>query len=257
MKHLILGFGSIGKRHYRNLKILTHPEDEIVTVDPDPNSGADYRKWNSLLAGWVVYICTPTDNHISILFDAVGEGARAVFVEKPLGLKGEQFGTLKEIPIVCGYNYRFHSEYQSLYNRGGDISLMNVIGVENMTEKYGHTALETMLSHYLDLGLWLFGVPKSVQVVNRGWCATASLNFPTAHLNIYSQIDGNYRRAQAEVVFHSGGYDHFGLIDKSELDAMYVKQMIAWLNFLETGERGQLCFLEDALKVQRLMAEAK
>ena len=181
--------------------------------------------------------------------------------EKPLAPKNFDLAGVSSHPnrdkLCVAYQYRFYSEYQSLYNRGGDISLMNVIGIENMTDKYGATALETMLSHYLDLGLWLFGVPKLVQVVDRGWCATASLSFPAAHLNVYSQIDGNYRRAQAEVVFHSGGYDHFGLVDKSELDAMYVKQMIAWLNFLETGERGQLCFLEDALKVQRLMAEAK
>jgi len=257
MRHVLLGLGSIGKRHYNNLRLLA-PEDEILTVDPQ-NSQADLR-WPTNVE-WrrddVVYICTPTKNHLMDVGLLIYHQVRAIFVEKPLYEKGATVPHTN-IPIVCGYNYRFYSDYQSLYEQGGDIALMNVIGIENIQKKYGYTALETMLSHYLDLGLWLFGVPELVQIVDRGWCATASLNFKdSAQMNVFSQIDGHYHRAQAEVVHSSGECIKINLGDKTELDAMYVKEMVAWLNFLETGERGQLCFLEEALRVQLLMAEAK
>lgn len=256
MKHLILGLGSIGRRHYANLKRLLPAGDELVTVDPDPSAGADSTNIDKgELRDNVLYICSPTKWHASHIGVGIARGARAIFVEKPLYSKGlaDEFKT--SVPIVCAYNYRFHSEYQRLKQHASEVALMSVVGIENAASKYGNTALETMLSHYLDLGLWLFGKLDEVQIVDCGWYAHCAMNFEGTQFNVYSQIDGDHHRAECQVVFDSGRVEKFDL--GRDTDAMYIKEMVAWLNFLEMGERGDLCFYEDALKVQRLMQEAR
>jgi len=256
MRHIILGAnGSIGKRHTANLRVLAKG-DEIVLVDLVGE--ADYRhvtevKWQP---DDVAYICTPTKFHWEHLNLAMYHHVRGVFVEKPLFSKDETLTLETDVPIVCGYNYRWHFEYESLLQHLDKIIQLDVIGAENISKQYGDTALETMLSHYLDLALYLFGEPHWTKIVDEGWRASANLKFDLAQVNVLSVIDAMGRNAKAIVTYLSGQIQNLDLTHRTWLDQMYVSEMATWLNFLETGEGGQLCFYEDAMKVQRLMQEA-
>ena len=133
---------------------------------------------------------------------------------------------------------------------------MNVIGIENMADRYGNTALETMLSHYLDLSVWLFGEPQRISIIDRGYQALANLTFSKMQVNIISVIDSITRNVNVSLLHRCGQIQSRDLTRQSWLDQMYVNEMAAWLNFLETGERNRLCFYEDAMRVQQLMQEA-
>jgi predicted dehydrogenase len=80
-RSLIIGMG-IGNLYKDVLTKLGH---EIITVDSDPNKGADYTDIESAVRGnWfdTVHICTPNFTHLSIA-EQVAPYAKIVFIEKP------------------------------------------------------------------------------------------------------------------------------------------------------------------------------
>lgn len=83
MKSLVIGMG-IGQLYKSVLIELGHT---VVTVDMDPNKGADYSDYSDAFADYqifdTVHICTPNFTHLDIAVNAADYGARIVFVEKP------------------------------------------------------------------------------------------------------------------------------------------------------------------------------
>jgi hypothetical protein len=84
MNFLLLGLGSIGRRHAAILRGMGHG---VTTVDPDPEAGADWLQyshpsemfWDGKLD------CTPPD--VRAIFNSPGN-FNGRFIEKPLGNKG-------------------------------------------------------------------------------------------------------------------------------------------------------------------------
>lgn len=83
MKSLIIGMG-IGQLYKSVLKELGH---DVVTVDQDPNKGADYYDYTAAYIDHgffdTVHICTPNYTHLNIARNVANAGAKIVFVEKP------------------------------------------------------------------------------------------------------------------------------------------------------------------------------
>ena len=84
MKSLIIGMG-IGQLYKSVLEQLGHT---IITVDMDPNRGADYYDYVAAYMDHgdtfdTVHICTPNYTHINLARFAGIHGAKIVFVEKP------------------------------------------------------------------------------------------------------------------------------------------------------------------------------
>lgn len=120
MKILIIGFGSIGKRHYRNLTALGYKN--IAVFDPsdrafdgiagvarigklDVDSTGDFD---------VAFICSPNNLHIKHALICVKAGLH-LFIEKPLS---HNLNGIKELENICkkkklitmvACNMRFHS----------------------------------------------------------------------------------------------------------------------------------------------------
>jgi len=121
MKLLVVGCGSIGERHIRNLK--TFFKGEILACDTDPKRlsvvGKKYHIQTytdleqALDRTSAALVCTPPSSHIPIALVAAKHGAH-VFVEKPMShnLKGvnELIKKAKKenLVIFVGYNFRFH-----------------------------------------------------------------------------------------------------------------------------------------------------
>lgn len=122
MKFLVVGCGSIGSRHLRNL--VSIGENELIVVDPDPERrDAAKREWgakpyptfNKELAeiADVVFVTLPSSSHLEVATLAAKSGCH-LFVEKPLAcsLDGvdELLDSVRQNRLVgfLGSNWKFH-----------------------------------------------------------------------------------------------------------------------------------------------------
>ncbi len=129
-KLLIVGLGSIGRRHLKNLKTLyendiilcrtgkgTLPDDELC----------DYACEHTLSAALghkpdAVIICNPTSLHMQTAIDAAKAGCH-LFLEKPIShsLEGlaelNHLVTTKNLICMVGFQYRFHPTLQRMKQR--------------------------------------------------------------------------------------------------------------------------------------------
>lgn len=122
MRLLIIGCGSIGTRHARNLN--SFPGVEVITHDSEADRAAQVRDdlgvWSTTVLDQAldkrpdaVLICTPTYTHLELAERALDTGAH-VFIEKPLSnsLEGicefiERVDKGQQVVLV-GCNLRFH-----------------------------------------------------------------------------------------------------------------------------------------------------
>ena len=120
MRFVVIGTGSIGQRHCRNLAALGH---EVLAWDPD----ADRRRQAAAIAGVAAraslaealgakpdaaLVCAPPTLHVSLAREALGAGAH-LFVEKPIAPASDEVPALIEDAarrgklLVVGFNLRF------------------------------------------------------------------------------------------------------------------------------------------------------
>ncbi len=121
MKILVIGCGSIGERHIKNLKSLS--TDKIIAYDINSDRLQEIKEKYSLdvfdnidLAfdqhADAVIVCTPPTLHIPMAMKAVDHGAH-VFIEKPLSHNMENVDDFlkkakkKKLMVFVGYNLRF------------------------------------------------------------------------------------------------------------------------------------------------------
>jgi len=122
MLFLVVGCGSIGKRHIRNLKMLK--AGEIITQDVQPERCQEveqkyrvkaYDDLEEALAQKpdVAFICTPTSLHMPPALSAARNGCH-LFIEKPLSHSLDGVDELlevvaeKNLVTLVGCNMRFH-----------------------------------------------------------------------------------------------------------------------------------------------------
>lgn len=122
MRILVIGCGSIGERHIRNLKAIS--AGDIIACDTDQKRlsaiGKKYKiqvctDLRRALGKNVdaALVCTPPSTHVPIARKVVEHGAH-VFIEKPLSnsLKGAseliELAKKKKLVVFVGYNLRFH-----------------------------------------------------------------------------------------------------------------------------------------------------
>lgn len=121
MKFLIAGFGSIGRRHLRNLLALgerdillyrtrrsTLPDDEIAgfPVETDLRAALDHRPD-------AVIVANPTALHLDVAIPAAEQGC-AVFMEKPIDSSLARVDEFRAAAarggarVLVGFQFRFH-----------------------------------------------------------------------------------------------------------------------------------------------------
>ena len=122
MKILVIGCGSIGKRHIRNIKALI--AGNIVAYDIDPKRCSEVEQkygivsYNDLEEALsqkpdVAFICTPSSLHVAPALAAAQKGCH-LFIEKPLSHSLDNVDELIEIVAqkglvtLVGCNLRFH-----------------------------------------------------------------------------------------------------------------------------------------------------
>jgi predicted dehydrogenase len=185
-KVLIIGTGSIGARHLKNIKMLL-PECELkvlgnrqlVELAPNFQELIDFHPDMAI-------ICNPASFHISVAQILAGQGVH-LFIEKPLSNTTDGIEELmsivdkNQVKIMVGYNLRFSDSLlkfksllqsqhlgralmasaevgQYLPSWRPEVDYRNTVSAQAVLG--GGALLE--LSHELDYLLWLFGKSTSV-----------------------------------------------------------------------------------------------
>lgn len=200
MRLLIVGCGSVGKRHLGNFQKLGVPHlgavderrDRYQEVVERFGITAVYSSLDNALAdGYdAVLVCVPTRYHVEVAEKTVATGAH-VLVEKPLADRLDGLEDLleqarkKDLVFMVGYTYRFWPPLQKvkeLLNQGtvGRVYSVQITFSEYlpdwhpwedyrswfmaMKELGGGAILDE--SHTLDFARWLFGEIESVFCIN-------------------------------------------------------------------------------------------
>lgn len=122
MKIGVIGFGSIGARHYRNL--LPYSKDIVVLSQRRDLAGIDVvRRWRQFEARApfdVICITNETAKHLATLRRCLPLRPRAVFLEKPLSHNTAGISVLpsllkkEKISLWVGYNFHFFPPYLAI-----------------------------------------------------------------------------------------------------------------------------------------------
>jgi predicted dehydrogenase len=193
---LIVGFGSIGRRHAQNLRNLRAGEISVYDTDPVRRAAAerevDARAFDTLEAALdaeptVVFVCTPPGSHLQIALAGAERGCH-LFIEKPLADRlGPPFDRLrslvaaKRLVTLVGCNLRFHHGPSTLKRLLEEGVIGRVVGASlemgqylpdwhpGEDYRYGYSASRAMgggivldAIHELDYSRWLFGEVREV-----------------------------------------------------------------------------------------------
>lgn len=187
---IILGAGSIGKRHASNLKSF---DIEVIfirrKIEPslDLELGVKSITWTDFNSSKTKYdygfICTPTNQHIDDLFK-IDKRVDRIFLEKPLCSSvteiNSNLNSINPSKVFIGFMLREHPAIVKLHNLvfenknsvvGGTFHFGSFMPSWHPYEDYkqSYAARKEMgggvvrtISHEIDLAYWFFGKPKSV-----------------------------------------------------------------------------------------------
>lgn len=192
MRVLVVGCGSIGRRHARNARALgvelsvCDVNLELAGLVSDELGGVPYFDNHAEAAGMAnadaAIIATPSSTHVPIAMDLAQSGLN-LFIEKPLSdsLKGTQelseVVERKNLVVMMGQSFRFHEGFErvkGLLDAGeiGRVYHANLHGGwylpdwhvhEDYRKEYaaraelGGGVILTNFSHSIDTIHWLFG----------------------------------------------------------------------------------------------------
>lgn len=199
MRILVIGAGSIGRRHIRNLNLLGYNTIDVVDID---RTRLAYVKKNFTIEDTIcdvkdvsaeydaAFILTPPVYHVEMALHQAEKGTD-LFIEKPLSHNLNDVDELIQVKedsnviIMVGYNLRFHSGLKEVKSRleKGSIGKMYYIRAEVgqylpdwrpwQDYRKSYTAREELGggiildgSHEIDYVLWLVGsTPIDVKTV--------------------------------------------------------------------------------------------
>ncbi|MBF0483580.1 MAG: Gfo/Idh/MocA family oxidoreductase [Candidatus Omnitrophica bacterium] len=186
---LVMGYGSIGKRHVGNLLTLGyHPM--VLTRHPDNNPRVKFLSDpDQIVDVSHAVICSPTASHAQDIDILSARGIKNFLVEKPIEKdlsSAEQICTMAKdlsLRISVAYNMRFFRCFDVardfIQENKNDIRLVRMGGGQYLPDwrpqqdyrqsysshkdQGGGVALD--LSHEIDYMLWLFGLPVKWRVL--------------------------------------------------------------------------------------------
>ena len=137
MKVLVIGFGSMGRRHAANAHalghgVIVHDIASMAVAGPAPYLFASRLEGALNEKPVAVVIAAPAHAHAELYWEAVTVGCH-VFIEKPLFLTCAEFrdsmpstfsvdtGVIASRIVQAGYNFRFHPGIESLRARLAEV----------------------------------------------------------------------------------------------------------------------------------------
>jgi len=123
LKIIIIGFGSIGQRHYRNLTALGYKNVYVFDTDSEKvksqKSKVKSLDQNTLKSFDVAFVCNPNHKHIEVAIKCA-EAGLDLFIEKPLSHNLKEVEKLrvlckkKDLVNMVACNMRFLPAFQSI-----------------------------------------------------------------------------------------------------------------------------------------------
>lgn len=114
MKIGLIGFGSIGERHYNNLKLLGH-KLTVFSGRSDINVDKQAKNWKEFFGFGpydAIFIANETAKHLDTVKKCLVEPPKAIFLEKPIShsLKGLErlAGQIKKANLIFWVGYNLH-----------------------------------------------------------------------------------------------------------------------------------------------------
>ncbi len=209
MRILVIGCGSIGKRHLKNLaslsagKFMAYDTDEgrrnEVEQELNIETVSDIGKaWGQDIDA--VLVCTPTSHHMEYALEAVRSG-RHLFIEKPISHNLEGVDELietaasKGLIVMVGCNFRFHWGMELAKRLADEGTIGRILSAHADFGQYlpdwhpyedyrrGYSANEGLgggiildAIHEIDYVLWLMANPTLVSCLSQ---KTGSLDIDT------------------------------------------------------------------------------
>jgi predicted dehydrogenase len=269
MKFLVVGYGSIGKRHGRLLREMGH---DVKSVDPYVD-GADYRSLSYIASSgsdWAgVLLCMHLPARAHVLAWG-GTGIKQWFIEKPVLPKPNM-----PDKTMVGFCYRWFPNLDFFRARLEDCrvysatvmaghSLQGWHDVDYTTRYHGTPGvggvINDSLSHVLYVARWLLGELEVVGSVSGKLSGldiqtedVAAVLLKTATgIPVYTRVDylSDPRHFRIEVVTSKGIIDW--VFEPHRVDEMYRRQMEVFVEVCEGKRRyGYPTFL-DGLAVHEL-----
>ena len=221
-KILVIGIGSIGRRHIRNIKFL-FPNSTISLLSKSSNGTYDeeklvdniYHKISDVLSlsFYAIFICGPASSHIQTSLDFLKKGNN-IFIEKPLSDKLANcnkflsYAKFSKNIIQIGYQFKFHPALIKLRNEIKARKYGNLVSSQIDCSSYlpkwregrdysktvsaskqlgGGVTLE--LSHEIDYANWLFGPFDKVSAISKN---TKSLKVNVDDISNINLIKKNF-----------------------------------------------------------------
>ena len=293
-KYLLLGRGSIGRKHQSILESLGHT---VVSVDPSPLAGADYKQafsiecvppWyketkagtDMLVVAWEdfdgVLDCTPAGAGIRAGWQIP---AKARFIEKPLGGVPDRKGCNE--PVQIGFCYRFLPSLQQFREALVDVrvfSLTMLAGAwlpdwhpdEDYRERYHGTpgvggVVNDSLSHSLFIARWLLGeLSVAGSIIGKLGGLDVSTEDTAATLlraatgqPVYILVDYLRRPGDSTIEAVTSGGVKVWEMNPEEAPEMYRAQMETFVRVCANEQRFGYPTLADGVAVQLLLDEVR
>lgn len=237
MRYLIIGYGSMGRKHTANLQQLC-PDAEIYLYDPV------LFPERKLIPSDAAIIASPAQQHREHILWCCQQ-RMPFLVEKPLGMT--QIPSV--IPPACavGFNYRFHAQWHDIATLAKTEKLY-FRAYESFFARYGPTVGWTSTSHAIDMALILLGAadPDGVHL----WSDGIRLQGTIMHRHGISRYDYHCDTGKKDVTINNG---RTRLVIRRDPQA-YHHEISAWLTWLHTGVRDpRLASIADGLAVENCL----
>lgn len=202
---LLIGYGSIGKKHAKNLKNIGI-EPYILTKYPDELDAIFLKNLKKIKDANIDFciIATPTSRHLDDLKRCLTllNIPRKILIEKPLEcsyLRGEKIKDISKkygIDIFIAYNMRFLNVFnlikKFIKEQKDAIRIVDIVSGQDLrewrpykdyTESYSaHRdqggGVDLDLSHEIDYVLWMFGNNFKDKIIFRNKISNLKINSP-------------------------------------------------------------------------------
>ena len=187
---LVVGFGSIGRRHTRvlrglgvkDVRLVEPMEERRRAAGGEPGVTRAYGALEDGLAGGpdTVFLCSPTADHVPQAMAALRAGCH-VFVDKPLSLSMDGLDELEDLSrrtgrkVMVGQCYRFHAGCRKLKEWLEAGRLGRLLCVRSIFGEYIPDAMPDYrtryvskysgayeLMHAVDLAVWYAGTDPAL-----------------------------------------------------------------------------------------------
>lgn len=258
MKLVIVGLGSIGKRHKSNLEALGH---QIIP---------SYEEADGVL------VCNPTSLHLATALKFTSLGL-PVFIEKPLSHNLNGVDKLKG-KILVGYCLRFDRSLREFKKQADQTKIQSVKIVccsflpdwhPQTDYRQSYSAKKELgggvlldLSHEIDYALWFFGPIKKVSTklqmapeleIETEATADLSLEFISG---VKAEIHLSYTSRQPARFCEIKTRDQLLRWDFKPNNEMYVEEMKHFINVIRGKELPQVT-VADGINVLKVIETAK